>query len=229
MQTRGSISSWRNLVITGIVPNLLLASCLGLSTTRQPHSPLARVGSQNAVMQTSAKQKGQFEALIATVTFEEMARNATAIFVGQITKISPPQWNQDSGEDWRQWETAMAALPIRYLEVAVIKPITETEALTTPLSITTLALDVTLDEKGNIAHYDETASGLKTGDQAVFFVRQGKIAWRNGARPANMFLGAPEQSYFKLQDDGLYHGQLIEKPLALETLIQRILEARAIP
>lgn len=238
MQTRGAFL-WRSVVIAALVPNLLLASCLGISSAHQPHSPVLTPISQNASVESSAKQSARFESLYVPYTFESMTDEATAIFVGKITKISPAQWNQDSGEDWRKWETNIGAFPIRKLEVEVVTPITETEKLDSPLQIIVIAEEIGLDEQGNIVNQEEKTHGLQTGDQAVFFVRRGRMAWRSGIRYDLLFLGDPRRSYFKLQDDGLYHGWQIEgsvgqrldtqEALDLETLTKRILAARATP
>ncbi len=238
MQTQRSFL-WRRMVISALVPSLLLAGCLGTPTAHQPNSPVSTPVSQNAEAEAGVTRSSRFESLYVPYTFESMTDEATAIFVGKITSISPPQWNQDSGEDWRKEETDMLAFPIRKLEVEIVTPITETEKFDSPVQIIVIAEDIWLDEKGNIVNHEEMTHGLQTGNQAVFFILKGEMAWRSGIRSAILFLGDPRQSYFKLQDDGLYHGWQIEGSLGqradtpevldLETLTKRILEAKATP
>lgn len=226
MQTLGAFLC-RSLVLSVLASNLLLASCVSAPSAHQPTSPLPIAHSS------------RFEALYANFTFEELTDEATAIFVGKITNISAPQWNQDSGEDWHKEEKDMGAFPIRTLDVEIVQPITETEKLTSTVQIMVIAESISLDENGNIVDHEKMTHGLQTGDQAIFFVRRGEIAWRSGMRYEILFLGDPIQSYFKLQGDGLYHGWQIEGPieertftqeaLELETLTERILAARATP
>lgn len=238
MQIRGSFL-WRIVVIVALIPITLLSSCSFMPSTYQPNSPLSIPLSQNAGSATNAKLSARFESLYVPYTFDEMTDQATAIFVGKITKISEPQWNQDSGEDWRKEETDMAAFPIRKLDVEIVQPITETEKLVSPVQIIVIAESIWLDENGNIVDNEKMAHGLQTGDQAVFFVKRGRMPWRSGLRYEILFLGNPTQSYFKLKEDGLYYGWQIEgslgqradslEALNLETLTERILAARATP
>jgi hypothetical protein len=59
------------------------------------------------------------------LTRTQMIAEADAIFVGQVTDISPTSWNQDSGEYWEQEieGTTLTAMPIHQLELAVTQPI----------------------------------------------------------------------------------------------------------
>ena len=230
MQKRRLAFLWSGAVAFGVTAGLLLASCLSAPINLQSNSPLNSEMANQPAANNAAAQIMNFERVYDSLSFAEMTDNADAIAVGKVTDISPVQWNQDSGEYWgAEPGDGMSARPLRYITVDVVKPIVEFDNMGQSLKITTLTDSVLLDEKNNVINQGEMEQGLQSGDQVVVFVRQTELAWRDGTRPATMLMGTPTQSYFKFGADGLYHGELLQEPLDLETLIQKILDERASP
>lgn len=229
MQKQRFVFLWSGAVVAGVVVGLLLASCFPAPIRLQPNSPLV-IGLNHPATASNQAVKGMsFDRLYASHTFGEMVDLADTIFVGKVTDISPVQWNQDNGEYWDEAPgDSMSAFPIRYITVDLVKPIVP-ETLDASQKITSMTDSVLLDEKNNVTNQEEMEQGLRVGDQVVIFVRQTKLAWRGGMHPATMLMGIPDHSYFKLGEDGLYHGELLKEPLDLETLIQKILDERASP
>ena len=213
MQKQRFAFLWSGAVASGIVVGLLLASCFSAPIRLQPNSPLA-IGLNHPAKASNPAVRGMgFERMYASHTFAEMTDLADMIFVGKVTDISPVQWNQDNGEYWgAESGDLMTPIPLRYITVDLVKPIVP-ETLDASLKITSMTDLVLLDEKNNVTNQEEMEQGLRVGDQVVVFVRQTKLAWRGGVHPATMLMGVPTQSYFKLGEDGLYHGALLKEPL----------------
>lgn len=146
-----------------------------------------------------------------SLTREEMIDQAEIIFVGKVTRISPTQWNQDSGEAWA------GGLQLHYIELEVLEPIIDTIGLGEHVTLTALGRSP-LEVRADYA--------LKEGDQAVIFARQTKLDWRDGRRPIFQLLGVPSDAHFILGDDELYHGRWNEEPISFEQLLNRIGQRR---
>lgn len=230
MQKQRLAVLWGGAVVSGVVTGLLLASCFNASLHLQPSSPLISETTNQTTIDTQTTHVMSFERVYDSLSFAEMTDSADGIVVGKVTNISQVQWNQDSGEYWgAEPGDGMAARPLRYITVNVVKPIVEFDNMGESLKITTLADSVVLDEKNNVINQEEMEQGLRVSEQVVVFIRQTELGWRDGTRPATMLMGTPVQSYFKLGEDGLYHGELLKEPLDEETLIQKILDERSSP
>jgi len=219
---------WSGAVAASIIVGLLLASCFRAPISLQK-SPLA-IGMNHSATASNPAVKGmRFEKTYVSQSFAEVTHASDMIFVGKVTDISPVQWNQGNGKYWvAESGDSMTPIPLRYITMDLVKPIVP-DKLDRSLKITSMTDLVLLDEKNNVTNQEEMEQGLRVGDQVVVFVGQTKIAWRGGLYPAIMLMGTPTRSYFKLGADGLYHGELLKDPLALETLIQKILDERASP
>jgi len=147
------------------------------------------------------------------ITREEMIQQADLIFVGKVKVISPTSWNQDNGEYWNN------GLLIHTLEVEILRPIAgDTQWVTNKSMLLTIL--------GNSPADGHSEHGLQTDNQAVFFVRETDLAWREGKRKVVMPLGMPTDFYFLLGTDGTYHGRFNEQATSLEKLIERISQHR---
>lgn len=149
------------------------------------------------------------------LTDKETINQADAIFLGKIANISPTRWNQDSGELWDD------GLLIHEIEFEVIQPIVDTVGLDNRATITMLG-NSPLDE--NAGHDLD----FKVGEQAVVFVRETDLAWREGgSRRILEFIGDPIDAYYRQRGNGLYQGRPGKAPVSLEELTARIEQERS--
>jgi hypothetical protein len=148
----------------------------------------------------------------ALLTYEQMIDQADAIFLGKVKDISRTSWNQNNGEYWE------GGFQLHAIELEAILLIVDSIGLNEQVTITALGSSP-LD-----GHADHD---LKVGDQAVFFVRQTELAWRDGVRPILELMTVPSYAYFQRGSDGLYHGPLLGKPLSIEDVINQIAQRRA--
>ncbi len=160
-----------------------------------------------------------FETTYLFLSQDEMIAQADAIFVGTVVGFSPTRWNRDSGEYYPCEPLGNCPLPLHYVEVQVIRTIVDTLGLGETTTLTVLGASP-LDA----ASSDDVEHDLQVGDRAIMFVRQGELAWRGGGtRPAIMFMTAPNISYLKYGDDGLYHYEGPEPAdYTFEELVARI-------
>jgi hypothetical protein len=149
---------------------------------------------------------------------EQMIDESNAIVAGKVIKISPTQWNQDSGEFW-EGDLANEQFPLQlhYIELEIIKPIVDGIGLDSLVKITVLRSSP-LD--GTSEH------NLKEGDQIVVFLADRELVWQGGMRKVVRLTNAPAYSYYVLDKDGLYHGLLLEMPLSFEQVVAQIAERR---
>jgi len=142
------------------------------------------------------------------VTRDDMIDSADAIFLGKVVAISPTRWNRDNGEEWNDDATGGdSGIQIHTIEVKIIQPIVDVIGLGEQITITALGTSP-LD---GIADHN-----LKGSDQAVFFIVQSQLAWREGGtKPILEFMGGPEYSYFLQGKDGLCHYEYLGDVLAV--------------
>jgi len=189
----------------------------GATTTRQQSGAGA-----------SANEEFHVEMMYESLSFNDMVDKANAVVVGKIISISPTVWNQDSGAYWYEPKAGFE-LPLHHIEVEVVEPIVNTVNLDQFVEVTVIGESAVIDEKGNLLDQGESIHNLLVGQQVVLFAQQTEIAWRGGARPALILMGVPSDAYFRLEADGLYHGNLIKEPLSLAELLSRIAAERATP
>ncbi len=131
----------------------------------------------------------------------ERIQIADEILVGRVVAVSETKWNQDSGLYWEETvadavgETTYSALP--FYEITVESaPLLHggdkfTETVVTVLGTSPLEAS------------DDAA--VFVGDDAFFFIRDTKLAWRGGEkRPVRMLVGDPRTSVLTKRGDGLY-------------------------
>jgi len=154
-----------------------------------------------------------------------MIDQADIIFLGKVISVSPTRWNQDSGEMWVQTDPGNVdntPLQLHYVELEVLRPIAARIGLDQRVNIIVVGSNP-LDE-----YADPNVHGLREGVQAVTFVRQTQLTWREGRPTVLMFMGCPSDAHYILADDGLYHGRWNEQPVSLEELLKRIAQQREI-
>ncbi|MFN8439603.1 MAG: hypothetical protein U0175_02480 [Caldilineaceae bacterium] len=223
---------WRQNIIyrsSTLLLALLLTGCgsIGLNprpTTESniPIQPSSPISSEGRLMGSQATW--------AYLSFNELANQATAIFLGKVTAISPAQWNQDSGEYWDDSGSTSAALVLHYIEIEVQEPLIDNIGLEKQVKLPTLSEYYLVDEKLNVIEEKlPRRHDLVAGDQAVFFIDKTELAWRGGVRPVLYLATYPGQSYFKLGGEGLYHGELLEGAFTLDELKAKILAEREKP
>lgn len=160
--------------------------------------------------------------MYADYTLEDMMTQADAIFIGEVTAVLPPRWNQDSGEYWEGAE----AMQIHQLEVAIHESVVDTLGLGEKVTITMLGTnpirmeDYTIDVTEGLPH------GLEIGYQGVFFVIGIEFPWRDRTRPMIGFLGNPIEGYLLAGSDGLYYSPLVPDGISLDELTVQIIENR---
>lgn len=162
------------------------------------------------------------EASYLEVTSDDLIMQADASFVGHIVSISPAQWNQDSGEYWE--EEGAATVAYHEIEVTVVQTLVDTIGLAPQITLTVVGNSPTGSRQSpGVAMASDVDHSLQVGDQAIFFVQQGHMAWRGGMRPVISLIGYPRTSYLIRQRDALYHSERPgEAPISLEALITKI-------
>jgi hypothetical protein len=164
--------------------------------------------------------------LYATFTHDEMIDQSDVIFLGEVVNISSTKWNQDSGAPWSDKNEGLG-LPLHSIDLEVLQPIVDTLGLGKHVTLTVVG---TSPLDGGQVDYD-----LKAGEQAIIFAVQRELAWRGGTRSVLRLVNAPQFSYFKLEDNGLYAGLSYERAgqavqhqsLSIAQLIQQIAQRRA--
>ena len=142
--------------------------------------------------------------------YEQIIDNSDAIFVGRILSVSCTSWNQDSGNYWD------GGLPVYTMEVQLLQPIVDTLGLSEQVTITQVGYSP-LDT--------ERANALVVGQQAVVFVVETDIAWRDGLRRVLRTTNADTDSVIAIGDNS-DPAQIDDEAVRLEGIIQGIAERR---
>lgn len=200
------IPRWKLLLIGSLILGLAIGLTFVFIEPRLPE--------QKVIVEQQASYK--------YLAREEMIDSADAIFRGKVFSISPTHWNQDSGEEWN--DNAIggdSGFQVHEVEIEVLQAIVDGVGLDKRISITLIGSSP-LDGYGD--------HNLKEGVEAVFFMRQTEIAWREGGtRPIFELMTAPVYSYFQLGGDGLFHDERPDgRPLSLEDIVKSIAQRRAI-
>jgi hypothetical protein len=142
----------------------------------------------------------------------ETIDRADAIFLGKVVSISPTRWNQDSGAPWND------GLLIHEIEFEVIRPIVDTIGLGEQATITML---------GNSPLDGYAENNFEIGSQAVIFVRQTDLAWREGgSRPISQLVGDPVDAYYLQRNDGLYQGRPGKAAQSFNEIVNQVRQKR---
>lgn len=189
--------------------------------------------SSNARLSTSVEVPAyQFSGTYEYETQDELLTMADAIFIGQVTNISPARWNQDSGAYWA--EDGLTTLPYHEVQVAVGRTLVDTIGLSKQVTLTVLGgSPAGTIESAGVTIEPQAEHTLRIGYQGIFFVDQYAIAWRGGTvgnqatRPIIGLMGVPQFSYLTPQGDGLYYsGDPDTGPMSLAQLMTRITQQR---
>jgi hypothetical protein len=144
------------------------------------------------------------------VPHEQVIDESDAIFVGQVIRISPTQWNQDNGEYWK------GGLPVHFIEVERLQTVVDTIGLDQKVTLTELSYSP-LDDYADYF--------LEAGQRALFYIVQVEIAWRSGLKTALRLTSYPPDSFVILGDDR-YPVRPTDEAARLKKLIQEIAERR---
>ncbi len=191
-------------IVLGLVSSLMIVYWQNQKTS-STSTPGAEAVSTVIIQHTSSER----------LTREVMIGTANTIFVGQITHISPTSWNQNSGDFWND------GFLLHTIDIQILQFIAAQDIVSDEQTITITVLGNSPIETPNDDH-------LQVGEQGIFFIKETEIAWKEGNKVVNSFLGVPSDSYFLLGGDGLYHGRANETPVSLEELIQQISDQREI-
>lgn len=143
------------------------------------------------------------------MTREEAIKKADLIVAARVTNISATQWNQDSGEYWRETtiedasqglETSHSAWPIHTIELSVIEPIVDVLGVGQTVTLIVLGKspapqDPTI-EGSSVQIAGQPPHTLKVGDEVIVFATQGEIAWRDPSRPIRLEEAPDGATYF---------------------------------
>ncbi|MFN8439605.1 MAG: hypothetical protein U0175_02490 [Caldilineaceae bacterium] len=145
---------WRQNIIyrsSTLLLALLLNSCASIGSNSRPTSALNMLTQPSSPIGGEGRIMGS-QATYAPVSFGEISDQATAIFVGKVTAISPAQWNQDSGEYWCNDKDAenMSCFVFSYLEIDVLEPIVDDMGLEAQVKVLAPSQSYVVDEKGNV-------------------------------------------------------------------------------
>lgn len=146
-----------------------------------------------------------------SVTRDEAIESADLIFAGKVTNISATQWNQDSGEYWREttvedaargFETSHTAWPIHYVELSIIEPIIDEIRVDRTVTLTILGKSPV--EQGHttsrisVQIEGQPPHALTVDDEVIVFAAQTEIAWRDPARPIRLVEAPDGTTYFDI-------------------------------
>jgi len=157
--------------------------------------------------------------LYAMLTREEMIKRADAIFMGKVIDISSTLWNQNNGEYWEDenGNDEFSPLQLHYVQMEVTRPIVGNIVAGERITITVLGRSP-LDGISDHA--------LRLGKQAVVFLSQTEIIWRDGKRAIWGFTNAPDISADIESKDGLYYSPQNQALLTFDELLQEVSEKR---
>jgi hypothetical protein len=156
------------------------------------------------------------EASYVAISLEALYIDSQLIVVAEVTDISSTSWNQDNGEFWDdEGTTGETAFQVHTVHVQINQAILNEISAGNTVELTVIGPSPT----------DNPLAGdhdLMVGDQVMVFARQNEIAWRGGTKTVVYFVGPPFDSYFTLEEDGLFHGNLLDEPTSLQDLIDQI-------
>lgn len=219
---RGSAKFSQLVTTIAFVFSIIVSAC---SVNGEPGGPPTAEETQ-AVVETVVVQMES----VGVTSLEDMVTYSQLIFVGQITDISPTTWNQDSGEFWNDEETGeVFALHVHTVELGIVQSIVNELSASDSVQITTIGgspIDGVILEVGeNQYQIGDDPGAYQVGDQVLVFARQTDIAWRGGTKSVLYFV--PEVDMFTIDEDGVYNGNYLEEPVALQELIDQILAFRS--
>lgn len=174
----------------------------------------------------------EYSATHTYYSHDDMMKKADAIIVGEVTSISPARWNQESGEFWQDdWQTP---LPYYEVKINVTESLADKLKVGPEVAITIIGSSSTGTDSASKVQVGGEQLPLQIGEQAVFFVRSGQIAWRtegstSGVRDVVMLLNVPDYSYLLKQADGRYRLQdpaEKEKLVSIEELREKVKKLR---
>ena len=213
MNKRIKIALIGSVFTLGLLLPFALAAC----------QPVQLPTTQNASA-TVQPQAHVFEASYEYLTLDELIAQADLIVIGQVIDISPARWNQDSGLFWQADHSSFATLPYHQLEIAVSQVLAGDVATDQTLTVTVLGASPAGSFDSQDTVVGEPAHRLQVGQEQLFLLRQGEIAWRGRRQPAILFLGYPGDSYLTQGADHRYRltQRQDEKALSLEMLQEKI-------
>lgn len=141
---------------------------------------------------------------------KDMVHNSDLIAVGEITHISEPSFNSDSGEYWEPAaDSSLVVFPVHTITIKVSEYLVG-ERPTDELVITvignssvpsSIAAETASIQVGGTSEHD-----LSINTRGIFFLNETELVWREGNKSVLMFTGDPGQSYMIQGPDGKYHG-----------------------
>jgi len=175
-----------------------------------------------ASVPAGAVAKVDVDVAYQALNFEQMATQAGAVIVGEVTRVSPTVWNQDGGTFWEETvtdaqgrESSNTALPYYEVELKVAEPIVDTvgvakaAAAGRPVVLTVIGMNPAEDPDtaaaGGVLSGDG-ATGLAAGQSIVVFAERTRMAWRSGTRPILQLMGEPQHAYFTVASGGVIDG-----------------------
>lgn len=176
-----------------------------------------------------------------SLSFEDMARSSDLILDAQVSRISPTLWNQDGGAYWEETvvdsaglETIQVALPYYEVELVAGRAIVDTQGLAAatdqPLVLTIVGMspmDAAQESDEGVMVFGLGEAALSPGQNGIFFVQQGSLAWRDGQRQVLRPTGAPAQSYLSTNPDGqVFNPAAGIAPTGMVDLVDQIRELR---
>ena len=136
---------------------------------------------------------------------EALLAAADAIFLGEVTALSPTNFNQDSGA---YYDEAMAIHTITFRvvdrivdDIGLGPEVTLTVSAGSPADNGSVAV-----ESGSVRHYQiNVAHELMVGDEVVVVAGDREFAWlEGGTREVLSFADSPMWSYFARDEQGSY-------------------------
>ena len=144
---------------------------------------------------------------------EELLAVADAVFLGEVTAISPTHFNQDSGAYYTD------AMGIHTVTFRVVDSIVDDIGLGPEVTLTVSAGSPVDNgsvavESGSVRHYQiNVAHDLAVGDEIVVVAGGREFAWLEGGRREVLsFADSPMWSYFARDEQGNYQRRDSELP-----------------
>lgn len=148
----------------------------------------------------------QIERSYVLLSREDLIEQADEIFLGQVQRISPTRWNQDSGEYWEEMTKesdgrGQTTLPLAYYEVefSIIRSIWGTPDGT--LTVTIVGKSP-VDDRLLAVHEGqqfEVQFGenlhFRVGDRLIVFVHYSTLPWRDPGKPLQR-VDLPDGGYY---------------------------------
>lgn len=226
----GLVIGWlikQRVLLAGVFSlGLFLGGILLTTPSRFPTETPAETSPQEPLLEEPVPVAVGGKAIYIEYTFEETMAQADAIFIGEVTAISSPRWNQDSGEYWAYEEGGNPPMQLSQLDVVIRQALVDTLGLGEKVTITVLGENAVQLEDYTIDSSTGSPHALEIGNQGVFFVISTQFPWRDGKRPVIGFLGYPPDSYLLAGRDDLYYSQLVPEGISLDDLVKQINETR---